>query len=106
MTSDNHSRYEELAALAAGGFLSVEEVEEFAEHIQSCAECQQVKAEFAAIVLSGLPLTEGALHQRLGEPFRAVETGASAATREAPCQAAQKAVLVRQPGRRERRPRV
>lgn len=76
MISDNHSRYEELAALAAGGFLSVEEAVEFAEHTQSCTECQQVKVVFAAIVRSGLPLTEGILHQRLGEMKVRPESGA------------------------------
>jgi hypothetical protein len=53
----DHSHFEELAALAAGGFLSSEELLELREHAKNCADCQQAQEEFAGLVRSGLPLT-------------------------------------------------
>jgi hypothetical protein len=53
----DHSHFEELAALAAGGFLSSEELLELREHARDCVECQRTEEEFAGLVRSGLPLT-------------------------------------------------
>jgi hypothetical protein len=60
---NNHERYEELAALAAGGFLSDQENTELLEHTKNCAECQKVVEEFSELVRSGLPLTVGAIRE-------------------------------------------
>jgi hypothetical protein len=53
----DHSHFEELAALAAGGFLSSEELSELREHAKNCTDCQQTQEEFTGLVRSGLPLT-------------------------------------------------
>jgi hypothetical protein len=53
----DHSHFEELAALGAGGFLSDEELLELREHAKDCVECQRAEEEFGGLVRSGLPLT-------------------------------------------------
>jgi hypothetical protein len=53
----DHSHFEELAALKAGGFLSNEELSELLEHTKTCVECRQAEEEFNRLVGSGLPLT-------------------------------------------------
>lgn len=53
----DHSHFEELAALEAGGFLSSEELLELREHAKDCVECQKAEEEFGGLVRSGLPLT-------------------------------------------------
>ncbi len=53
----DHSHFEELAALEAGGFLSNEELMELREHARDCEECRKAQEEFSGIVSSGLPLT-------------------------------------------------
>src|SRR5271169_6960501 len=53
----DHSHFEELAALKAGGFLSNEELTELGEHTKSCVECRQAEEEFSRLVDCGLPLT-------------------------------------------------
>src|ERR1700760_4660987 len=58
----DHSHYEELAALAAGGHLSDEERMELQRHAETCAECKNAVTEFRQVVRFGLPLT--------GNPFR------------------------------------
>ena len=63
MTSAEHSRFEELAALCAGGYLSAEELREFREHALTCAECRQSEEDFAEIVECGLPLTHGPVRE-------------------------------------------
>ncbi len=63
MTSAEHSRFEELAALCAGGYLSAEELQEFREHALTCAECRQSEEDFADIVECGLPLTQGPVRE-------------------------------------------
>jgi len=63
VTSAEHSRYEELAALCAGGYLSAEELKEFREHALTCAECRQSEEDFAEIVECGLPLTQGPIRE-------------------------------------------
>ncbi len=63
MTSAEHSRYEELAALCAGGYLSAEELLEFREHARTCAQCRQSEEDFEEIVECGLPLTQGPVRE-------------------------------------------
>jgi hypothetical protein len=53
----DHSHFEELAALEAGGFLSDEELTELREHTATCVECRQAQEEFNSLVQFGLPLT-------------------------------------------------
>ena len=53
----DHSHFEELAALEAGGFLSDEELSELREHTGACDECRNAEEEFNALVHFGLPLT-------------------------------------------------
>jgi hypothetical protein len=53
----DHSHFEELAALQAGGFLSDEELVELREHTKDCVECQKAEEEFRGLVRSGMPLT-------------------------------------------------
>jgi hypothetical protein len=59
----DHSHYEELAALAAGGHLSDEELIELQRHAETCAECKNAMAEFREVVRFGLPLTESPFHR-------------------------------------------
>jgi hypothetical protein len=54
----DHTHYEELAALAAGGQLSGQELTDFQRHSANCAECRDAIAEFEEIVHFGLPLVQ------------------------------------------------
>ena len=63
MVTFDHSHFEELAALAAGGYLSGEELRELREHTLVCEECEQSEADFAEIVRSGLPLTQSPVRE-------------------------------------------
>jgi len=53
----DHSHYEELAALLAGGYLSDAERSELREHTKVCPDCLKAEREFSELVHSGLPLT-------------------------------------------------
>ena len=53
----DHSRFEELAALKAGGFLLNEELVELREHGNDCVACREAEEEFSELVRCGLPLT-------------------------------------------------
>ena len=59
----DHSHYEELAALAAGGYLDDEELSEFQRHSESCARCKNAVAQFGELVHLGLPLVQGRLRR-------------------------------------------
>lgn len=52
----DHVRYEELTAMAAGGFLSASESAELPEHLALCAECRRDVQALREVVHSGLPL--------------------------------------------------
>jgi hypothetical protein len=54
----DHSHYEELAALAAGGHLSDQELTDLQQHAKTCAECKNAAAEYREVVRFGLPLAE------------------------------------------------
>ena len=56
---NDHSYYEELAALAAGGHLSERESGELREHLAACSECRQSARDFQYLVRAGLPLVGG-----------------------------------------------
>ena len=51
----DHSFYEELAALAAGGHLNDEELTDLQRHAEACTECKNAMAEFREVVHFGLP---------------------------------------------------
>lgn len=59
----DHSHFEELAALEAGGFVSDGELTELREHAQDCVECREAEEEFTALVRSGLPQTVSAVRE-------------------------------------------
>jgi hypothetical protein len=54
----DHSQYEELAALAAGGYLGDEELRGFQTHAETCAQCRNALSEFGELVHFGLPLVQ------------------------------------------------
>jgi hypothetical protein len=55
----DHSQYEELAALAAGGYLGDEELRDFQTHAEACAQCRNAVSEFGELVHFGLPVVQG-----------------------------------------------
>lgn len=59
----DHSHFVELAALAAGGHLSDEELKEFDGHIKICADCKNTAAEFRELVRFPLPLPQSRFRQ-------------------------------------------
>ena len=59
----DHSHYEELAALEAGGFLSDTELIELREHSRDCLECRTAEEEFIELARSGLPQTVSSARQ-------------------------------------------
>jgi len=59
----DHSHYEELAALEAGGFLSDAEQVELDEHLKTCLDCSRARKEFSELVHSGMPLTVSLLRE-------------------------------------------
>jgi hypothetical protein len=54
----DHSYYEELAALAAGGHLIDEELSDLQRHEETCAQCKNAAAEFRKVAHFGLPLAQ------------------------------------------------
>lgn len=64
---NDHSHFEELAALEAGGFLSGEELMELREHAKDCVECRNAQEEFSALVCSGLPQTVSPIREFMDE---------------------------------------
>ena len=46
----NHSYYEELTALAAGGFLSDDECQELKGHLAVCEKCRKSERAFSDVV--------------------------------------------------------
>jgi hypothetical protein len=63
----DHSHFEELAALEAGGFLSDEELIELHKHTEACDECREAEEEFNSLVHFGLPLTVGPVREFMDE---------------------------------------
>jgi hypothetical protein len=59
----DHSQYEELAALAAGGYLGDEELRDFQTHAEACAQCRNAVSEFGELVHFGLPVVQGRLRK-------------------------------------------
>jgi anti-sigma factor RsiW len=61
----DHSHFEELAALAAGGHLSDQELTDLQRHSETCAECKNAVAEFREVVHFGLPLAQSPFRRSL-----------------------------------------
>jgi hypothetical protein len=61
----DHSHYEELAALAAGGHLSDQDLMDVQRHAETCAECKNALAEFHEVVSFGLPLAQSTLRRSI-----------------------------------------
>jgi hypothetical protein len=61
----DHSHYEELASLAAGGHLSDQDLLEVQRHAETCAECKNALAEFHEVVRFGLPLAQSPLRRSI-----------------------------------------
>jgi hypothetical protein len=55
----DHSQYEELAALAAGGHLDDDELSDFQRHWETCTQCRNAVALFGELVYFGVPLVQG-----------------------------------------------
>ncbi|MEI9977690.1 MAG: hypothetical protein WDN23_01590 [Edaphobacter sp.] len=51
-----HDRYEELCALATAGALTTEETETLFHHLDECAECSEMFAQYESIATQGMPL--------------------------------------------------
>ena len=76
MISD-HPYYEELAALAAGGYVSEEELTDLQRHAETCAECRNAGGEFRELVYFCLPLTEPRLHRIVSMTMSRPNAGAT-----------------------------
>jgi hypothetical protein len=61
----DHSHYEELAALAAGGHLSDQELTGLQRHSETCPECRNALAGFREVVHFGLPLAQSRLRRSI-----------------------------------------
>src|SRR5271170_2597985 len=72
----DHSHYEELAALAAGGQLSDEELTDFQRHAETCAECKNAVAEFRDVIHFGLPLAQSPFRRSINMMMSRPDPGA------------------------------
>ncbi len=63
--------------MAAGGYLSEEELSDLQRHAETCAECRNARAEFRELVYSCLPLTESRLHRIVGMAMNRPNPGAT-----------------------------
>src|ERR1700678_472950 len=52
----DHERYEELCALATAGALTTEESEALFAHLDECAECTELLAQYESLATGGMPL--------------------------------------------------
>jgi hypothetical protein len=72
----DHSHYEELAALAAGGHLSDEELTDLQRHAETCVQCKDAEAEFREVVHFGLPLAQSRLRRSINMIMSRPDPGA------------------------------
>jgi hypothetical protein len=73
----DHERYEELCALATAGALTTEESEALFAHLDQCAECSKVFAQYQSLASEGMPLLAD-LHRPIPETAGFNETQALA----------------------------
>jgi hypothetical protein len=71
-----HSRYVELAAGAATGLLSEEELRDLHGHTQTCAECRNAAAELRELVHFHLPLTQSRVRRYINMIMSRPDPGA------------------------------
>jgi hypothetical protein len=72
----DHSRYEELAALAASGHLSDDELADLRQHADTCMECKSAGAEFSEIVHFGLPTVQSPFRRSINMIMSRPDPGA------------------------------
>jgi Anti-sigma-K factor rskA len=73
---NDHSRYVELAALAAGGHLSEEDLNELHRHTETCTDCKNASVELRELVRLHLPLTQSHLRQHINTMMNRPDPGA------------------------------
>jgi predicted RNase H-like nuclease (RuvC/YqgF family) len=73
---NDHSRYVELAALAAGGHLSEEDLKELYQHTETCTDCKNAAAELRQLVRFHLPLTQNRVRQHINTMMTRPDPGA------------------------------
>ena len=71
----DHSHFEELAALGAGGYLSDDECVELQQHTAVCVECRESQRDFTELARLGLPLTRSSLREFVDQVKTRPETG-------------------------------
>jgi site-specific recombinase XerC len=71
----DHSHFEELTALAGGGYLTDKECDELRRHTSICAECQEAQSEFTELTRLALPLTRSPLHEFVDQVKTRPEAG-------------------------------
>jgi hypothetical protein len=72
----DHSHYEELAALAAGGYLSDDELAELRRHADACTQCKSALAEFQEIIHFGLPTVQSPFRRSINMILSRPDPGA------------------------------
>jgi len=73
----DHSYYEELAALRAGGHLIDEELSDLQRHEETCAQCKNAAAEFRKVCLFGLPLAQSRFRRMINMLTNRPDPGAT-----------------------------
>ena len=73
----DHSYYEELAALRAGGHLIDEELSDLQRHEETCAQCKNTAAEFRKVCLFGLPLAQSRFRRMINMLTNRPDPGAT-----------------------------
>jgi hypothetical protein len=73
----DHSHYEELAALRAGGHLIDEELSDLQRHEETCAQCKNAAAEFRKVCLFGLPLAQSRFRRMINMLTNRPDPGAT-----------------------------
>ncbi|HEY6376926.1 MAG TPA: hypothetical protein VIX90_15505 [Edaphobacter sp.] len=73
----DHSHYEELAALAAGGYLGDDELADLRQHADTCTECKSAVAEFSEIMHFGLPTVQSPFGRSINMIMSRPDSGAT-----------------------------
>ena len=61
----DHAHYEELAALAAGGHLSDQDLIDLQRNAETCTDCKKTLADFNEVVRFGIPLAQSRLRRSI-----------------------------------------
>jgi hypothetical protein len=73
----DHSRFEELAALAAGGHLGDDEIRDLESHAETCVQCKSAIVEFRELHHSGLPLARSRVSRSIDMILNRPDHGAT-----------------------------